>query len=48
MPNPFSFIEEIREMNTNLSDKLDAVLDQLILLTDILQSTKVDFYDDGR
>jgi hypothetical protein len=48
MPNPFAFIDEIREMNENLSDKLDAILDQLILLTDTVQANKVDFYGDGR
>lgn len=47
MPNPFSFISEVREMNENLSDKLDEILDQLLLLTDIIRE-KVDLYGDGR
>lgn len=47
MPNPFSFIHEVREMNENLSDKLDEVLDQLILLIDTIRE-KVDLYGDGR
>lgn len=48
MPNPFEFFHEVREMNENLSDKLDAILDQLILLTDTIRASKVDFYGDGK
>ena len=47
MPNPFAFVEEIREMNELLCDKLDEILDQLILLNDNIRATKVDLYGDG-
>jgi hypothetical protein len=48
IPNPFAFVEEIREMNLVLCDKLDEILDQLILLTDIIQANKADLYGDGK
>lgn len=32
MPNPFQFVEEIREMNKDLTDKLDEIL---VVLTEI-------------
>ncbi len=35
-------------MNLTLCDKLDEILDQLILLTDTIRETKVDLYGDGR
>lgn len=48
MPSPFDFMHEMRDSNENLSDKLDEILDQLLLLTDILRDSKVDFYGDGK
>lgn len=48
MPNPFQFISEIREMNESLIDKLDEILDQLILLSETIKESRVDPYGDGR
>lgn len=49
MPSPFEFFQEVRDMNENLSDKLDEVLDQLILLIDtIREKAQADLYGDGR
>lgn len=43
MPNPFAFLEEIREMNDILTEKLDAIVERLDKLIEL-----TDFYGDGK
>lgn len=48
MPNPFAFIEEIREMNESICERLDLIarlIDDLIVAT---RETQTDWYGDGK
>lgn len=48
MPNPFAFIEEIREMNIDLCERLDTIIEKLEELVQVTVERGNDFYGDGR
>lgn len=48
MPNPFAFIEEIREMNDNLCERLDLIASLIDDLIVAVRENKVDWYGDGK
>lgn len=48
MPNPFEFIREIREMNNDLTARLDQIIERLDTIIKLEKDRDLMWYGDGK